>query len=73
MKYQERCLPWKDKGEYPVDDEGVLLISPYCKKALALAEKRRKKKVYPVDVIIVSTLITMAYYLVKIVMKKWYL
>ena len=63
MNNYEPCRPWKDKGEYPVDSEGVLYVSPYWKKALALAEQRRKQKIYMVDVIIVmSVMATLLHY-----------
>ena len=44
---------WKPKGEYPTDEEGVLFISPYWKKALQRAEEKRSKKICMADVFIV--------------------
>jgi hypothetical protein len=44
---------WKEKGQYPIDDEGVLLIGPFWKKTMKLAEEKRNKKIYLSDVFIV--------------------
>lgn len=63
----EPCQPWKEKGEYPVDEEGVLFVSPYWSRALSLAEKRRKKKFYVADVFIVGTMIFLMYYVITVV------
>ena len=63
----ESCQPWKEKGEYPVDEEGVLFVSPYWSRALALAEKRRKKKFYFTDLLIVCTMCSLMYYALRAV------
>jgi hypothetical protein len=65
MSNYEPCLPWKNKGEYPIDNEGVLYVSPYWKKALALAEKRRKQKVHLGDVIILTIVFSVILYFIK--------
>lgn len=61
----ESCQPWKEKGEYPVDEEGVLFVSPYWSRALALAEKRRNKKFYFADLLIVCTMFSIVYYVIR--------
>ena len=57
----ESCQPWKEKGEYPVDEEGVLFVSPYWSRALALAEKRRNKKFYFADLVIICSVFYLMY------------
>ena len=54
---------WKPKGEYPTDEEGVLLVSPYWKKALQLAEEKRSKKIYLADVFIVTVGLCLSYFI----------
>lgn len=65
MSNYDSCKPWKEKGEYPIDHEGVLYISPYWKKALALADKRRKQKVHLGDVLILTTVFSVILYFLK--------
>ena len=49
---------WKEKGEYPIDEEGVLYISPFWKKANQLKEERAAKKIYAADIFIILVVVS---------------
>lgn len=44
---------YKKKGQYPIDGERVLDIAPYWSSVLRLSAKKKNKKLYFVDVVIV--------------------
>ena len=54
---------WKEKGQYPLDDEGVLIIGPYWKKTTEKAKEKRDKKLYLSDVFIVVSGISLLYFI----------
>lgn len=60
--YIERYQLWKEKGEYPIDEEGVLRISPYWSRAVSLSAKRRNQKIFVMDVFIVVVGMALLYY-----------
>ena len=43
----------KRKGQYPVNEEFVLQVSPYWGRALRLADDRKARKFYLLDLFIV--------------------
>ncbi|MDY0188899.1 MAG: hypothetical protein RBR16_13365 [Syntrophus sp. (in: bacteria)] len=43
----------KRKGQYPVDEEYVLQVSPYWSRALQLVDDRKARKFYLWDLFIV--------------------
>ena len=49
---------WKEKGEYPVDEEGILHVSTYWKRALRLKEKKEQKKIYFADIFIIVCILS---------------
>lgn len=51
----------KRKGTLPVDADGTLQIAPYWGAAMELAEKKRKKKIYLLDVLIIVAAMSMIY------------
>lgn len=50
---EKKISEFKSKGEYPLDEEGTLYVSPYWKKAMMLKEEKRNKKIYLSDILIV--------------------
>ena len=64
---EKKISEFKPKGEYPLDEEGTLYVSPYWKKAMMLKEEKEQKGIHMVDVFIGAVILSfLSFFLIRL-------